>query len=104
VKKCIKEGRMIYEKSIDLLGCKVKDKISGRSGIVTSICFDLYGCIQAVFDTGKVGTDGKQITVGWIDVNRLEIKSQKRIMKLPDFETIYNTFEDVHGPADKPII
>jgi hypothetical protein len=36
---------MVVEQSVDFLGKKVRDKMTGRKGIVTSVCFDLYGCI-----------------------------------------------------------
>ena len=94
---------MIVEKSINLLGCRAKDLISGGNGIVTSICFDLYGCIQVIITPGKVGKDGKEVpSIGWIDINRARITNNKKIMKLPDFEIKYNSFESVHGPANKP--
>ena len=38
---------MIIKKHLDLLGHKVKDKVSDYTGVVISISFDLYGCIQA---------------------------------------------------------
>ena len=44
-----------YEQHFKLLGMKVKDKVTGYSGVVTSLSFDLYGCVQAVITpiTGK---------------------------------------------------
>ena len=39
------------EKHLDLLGRKVEDKVTGIKGVVTSVSFDLYGCIQAVITT-----------------------------------------------------
>jgi hypothetical protein len=36
---------MITE-TIDLLGCKGKDKVTGYEGIISSVSFDLYGCVQ----------------------------------------------------------
>jgi len=95
---------MIYEQSVGLLGKKVKDKITGSTGIVTSVCFDLYGCIQALITPGKIDKDGKEISsIGWVDINRLEVKKNKAIMKHPDFDRKYQLFKDVQGAADKPI-
>ena len=34
---------------LELLGQKVEDKVTGFRGVVTTISFDLYGCIQAVY-------------------------------------------------------
>ena len=44
---------MLIKKHLDLLGHKVKDKVSGFQGVVISMSFDLYGCIQA--DVRPVG-------------------------------------------------
>ena len=33
---------------LKLLGLKVKDKVTGFTGIITSVSFDLYGCIQVI--------------------------------------------------------
>lgn len=69
-----------------LLGLKVRDKVTGFSGVTTSVTFDLYGCIQA-FVLPKQGKDGKVPTGGWYDTNRLEIESSKPVMKQPVFAT-----------------
>ena len=76
---------------IDLLGFPARDKITGYSGVVSSICFDLYGCVQAalsppVNDKGEIPDDR------WFDVSRLEI-SGARVMTPPD------RFTTDHGPA-----
>lgn len=95
---------MIHDECIKLLGRKVVDKITGASGIVTSVSFDLYGCIQVIVTPGKIGKDGKEIaTIGWIDINRLEVKKDKPVMDHPDFESKYQTFDKVNGPACKPV-
>ena len=49
---------MIIKKHLDLLGLKVKDRVSDFEGVVISISFDLYGCVQAdvrPFTTDKDG-------------------------------------------------
>lgn len=53
------------------LGTKVKDKISGFSGIVTGRCQYLSGCNQAMV-TPQVLADGKPIEPIWIDEQRLD--------------------------------
>jgi hypothetical protein len=94
---------MQYEKVIDMLGCKVKDKMTGITGTLTSVCFDLYGCIQCVINPGIV-KDGKAVeSHGWIDINRIEVKTKsKKIMEHPDFTVKYPSIKHVQGPADKP--
>jgi len=96
---------MILQKCIDLLGMKVKDKITGATGVVTSLCFDLFGCIQVIVTPGKVNKNGQEVSsIGWIDINRLEIKKSKRVMEHPNFELKYSEPKKVNGPANKPMV
>ena len=85
----------VVEKNLQLLGHKATDKISGVSGIITSVSFDLFGCIQATLNRG-VDKDGKPFDAYWFDVARLNITSKTRVMGVPDF------VRDDKGPADKP--
>ena len=94
---------MIIKKSIEMLGKEGKDKITKQKGIITSVCFDLYGCIQVVLDEQKVDKDGKRICTGWIDINRVEITKDKKIMECPDFDNKYSSIKQVNGPSSKPI-
>jgi hypothetical protein len=41
-----------------LLGYRVRDKVTGMTGVVSSISFDLYGCVQAIVNRG-LDKDGK---------------------------------------------
>jgi len=43
----------MLEKHIEFLGKTVVDKVTNFKGAVTSICFDLYGCVQVIL-TAKV--------------------------------------------------
>lgn len=95
---------MIIEQCVAFLGKKVEDKISKRKGIVTSVCFDLYGCIQVVVDEQKLDKEGKAMTFGWVDINRLNILKSKEIMPHPDFDNKYKSIIKVNGPADKPMM
>lgn len=90
-----------YEKHIELLGLKAKDKITGLEGVIDSVCFDLYGCIQASVKPVKLDDEGKIRDGYWVDVTRLEIKSGKRVMEVPNFNEGY-VAEGKKGPADKP--
>ena len=63
---------------LELLGLKVKDKVTGQKGVVTSISYDLYGCIQAVVTDTK--GEGK-----WFDVTRLVFKNLTPVMDVPYF-------------------
>lgn len=84
---------------IDLLGAKVKDKVTGFEGVVTSVSFDLYGCIQAVV-TPPAG-DGKNPDGRWFDIGRLITLEFSRAMPVPNFGYI-NIANAEKGPAEKP--
>ena len=60
---------MLIKKHLDLLGHKVKDKVSDFQGVVISMSFDLYGCIQA--DVRSMELDEKGMVRGgiWMDVS-----------------------------------
>lgn len=85
---------------LSLLGMRVKDKVTGFTGVVTSIAFDLYGCIQAVINPG-VDKDGKLQDQTWFDVSRLEIVRDNPVIQQPNFESGRQA-EGKQGPAEKP--
>lgn len=84
----------MLKEHVRLLGLKAEDKVTGNKGIVTSVSFDLYGCIQAIV-TNKDGCK-------WYDINRLKVKKNKRVMNLPDFVTNNAVARGEKGPAEKP--
>ena len=43
---------------IESLGYRAKDKVTGFTGVISSISFYLYGCIQAIIAPG-IDKDGK---------------------------------------------
>ena len=78
---------MEIKKHLDLLGYKVKDKVSDFKGVVISMSFDLYGYIQAdVRPMELTKEDGKVKQGLWVDVSRLEVISKKPLMEQPNFE------------------
>lgn len=80
-----------------MLGMKARDVVSGFEGIVESISFDLYGCIQAALrpprDMKKPAEwpDGR-----WFDIKRLEVIGKKPVMTVPNF-----ALPEI-GAAEKP--
>lgn len=83
---------------LKLLGFAVRDRVTGFEGVVSSIAFDLYGCIQAaVTPTMKEGKLGEG---HWFDAKRLETQSETPVMTPPAFATAVAGAEN--GPADKP--
>ena len=90
---------MKISEHLEKLGLEGTDRITGAKGVITSISFDLFGCIQAVL-TPKLQKEGKRIQGYWYDINRLKI-SKKRVMELPDF-TKPKIAAGLKGPAEKP--
>ena len=89
----------LYE-HLDLLGKKVEDRVTRFKGVVSSVCFDLYGCIQVSVNPG-VMEDGRLGDQAWFDITRLRVVSNEQVMELPDF--IAGAIADgKRGPAEKP--
>ncbi len=60
------------------LGIKVKDKITGFTGIVTGMCDYLSGCNQALVQPTKCD-GGKKPEAHWFDIQRLSVVDKKAI-------------------------
>ncbi len=86
---------MNAQKSLDLLGVVVEDKVTGLTGVVSSIAFDLYGCIQAIV-VPKAKEDNTTSNGKWFDVCRLKVINKTPVMNVPDFKFTKK------GPAEKP--
>lgn len=85
---------------LDLLGWRVRDCVTGIEGVVTSIGFDLYGCVQAIVNRG-VDKDGKVLDSLWFDIARLSQMGEARVMEPPSYE-YGSAAEGEKGPAEKP--
>ena len=81
-------------KELQLLGSRMKDRITGFKGVVTCISFDVAGCVLALLtpeaQKGKLGERE------WFDIIRLE-KAGAAAMPVP-------LFERVAGGQDLPTI
>jgi len=88
-------------KHIAMLGKPGTDAVSGFSGIVTSVSFDLYGCVQAVL-TPKADKKGDIKDGHWFDVARIKITNGKTVLTPPDFEAGY-VAEGRKGAASKTV-
>ena len=89
-------------KHFNLLGMRVEDKVTKFSGIVTSIAFDLYGCIQALVHPG-LDKDGKLLDLNWFDVGRLKIISEHPSMQRPNYNWVHEVIvAGKKGPEGKP--
>lgn len=89
-----------YERHIELLGYKAKDKVTGFSGVIDSVCFDAYGCIQISLKP-PMNKDGEIPQGYWFDVTRLEIDTKKRVVEMPNFYQGY-VAEGRKGASVKP--
>jgi len=92
------KGNTMIEKHLEILGLPMKDRVTGMEGMVSSVSFDAYGCVQGLL-TRKIDKDGKKLDSYWFDVKRLE-PNGKRIMEIPLHFTTPPGLEA--GPADKP--
>jgi hypothetical protein len=88
------------KKHMGLLGLKVQDKVTGQKGVVASISFDLYGCVQAIVNPG-MDKDGKPRDSLWFDVARLKVIDKKPVMQTPDYEYGLQA-EGRQGAAERP--
>ena len=85
-----------FDDGMALLGLKVKDRVTGLSGVVTSVSFDLYGCVQVIVHPGVQKDETKLSDMVWFDAQRLEVISKNPVMPVPDFGR-------VKGPELKPV-
>jgi hypothetical protein len=86
------------QRYFNILGHKVRDKITGYEGIAESLAFDLYGCVQIAVRPmlAKGAKPGEYPDGRWFDFARFEIISKTPVMDVPTFA------DKEHGPADKP--
>lgn len=89
------------KKHLELLGKRVEDKVTGKRGVVSSIGFDLYGCVQAIINPG-MGKDGKLEDSLWFDVSRLKVLSKNPVMERPNYD-FGPQAEGKQGAAEKPL-
>ena len=83
---------------LDLLGKKVRDRVTSLEGIVSSVSFDLYGCVQVAVSPGK-DKDGTLLDSYWFDWKRLEVLDHNRAMPLPEYKEPGSEI----GAAEKPV-
>jgi hypothetical protein len=87
----------IVETSLQLLGCKGTDKVTGFTGFISTVGFDAYGCVQLALTPPKI-KDQKLFESYWFDVKRVTVG--KRVMDVPDYCQIKKGKEI--GAAEKP--
>lgn len=93
---------ILLKPHFELLGFPVTDKVTGFKGVVTSICFDLYGCIQAAVSPGMKPDKSGLGDALWFDVARLNVTG-KAVMERPSFDWSGPAVaQGQKGPAAKP--
>lgn len=89
-------------KHLNFLGLRVEDRVTGFKGVVSTVGFDLYGCIQAVVNPGT-DADGKLRDSQWFDIGRLRVCDEAPVMPRPTFEWTPQAIADGRkGPAERP--
>lgn len=92
------DGREGLE-NIELLGKKVVDKMSGAKGVITSISFDLSGCIQGTITSQSGKTPELSF---WYDIKQFKVISKIPIVEPPNYMGIGHVAEGKNGSVDKP--
>src|SRR5690606_16729055 len=95
-----KDGAMKNEvkKHLELLGTVMEDVVTGRKGMVSSVSFDAYGCVQATLQP-REQADGSIPDPWWMDVKRLRSTGERVMPAPPHFITPPG--EEI-GSAEKP--
>ncbi len=75
---------MSIKKHLEMMGEPSTDRVTRFSGIVISITFDLYGCVQAGV-MPHVDSDGKKRQGEWFDIARLITSSKTRTVQAPSY-------------------
>lgn len=83
---------------MDLIGLRARDLVTRLEGVVTSVCFDLYGCVQICLTPGINDKDGKLGEQYWFDFKRIEILNKTPVMPVPS----YGLPGTEAGAAEKP--
>lgn len=89
----------VVDSSLKLLGLEGEDKITGFQGVIQTVGFDLYGCVQVVL-MPAADKDGKLREGAWFDLKRIEV-SENRVMTEPSFGRTPRGAEI--GAAEKPL-
>jgi len=88
------------QQHLNLLGLRVEDVVTRYAGVVTSVTFDLYGCVQGLVSP-PADTDGEVKGGHWFDVSRLEVKHRIPVMPPPNFAS-GPVAKGLKGAAAKP--
>lgn len=68
-----------------MLGTRVRDRITGFSGVITGFVQYISGCNQALV-SAPVDKDGKIMDANWFDIQRLE-RTDESVIVLDNGQT-----------------
>lgn len=88
------------DKLLEILGKKVKDKITDFEGIAEGVVFDLYGCLQVQVRPKIPNNELEKAKATWFDWHRLIIVDQNPIMTRPTFSNYLGGNPEPQGPAE----
>lgn len=87
----------IITTALQTLGLRGVDKVTGFEGMVATVGFDAYGCVQLAL-TPTLDKEGKPRDGHWFDIKRVTLG--ERVMDIPAFASIMQGQEA--GAAEKP--
>lgn len=88
---------------LDAIGYEAIDNVTKFRGVITSVSFDLYGCIQFLL-TPPVTKDGKMEESEWCGVNGVYVfDGRPRVVTPQPFRPVKGRHL-VNRSADKPIL
>ena len=93
---------MNVQDHLRMLGLEVQDKVTQFQGIVTSVCFDLYGCLQYAVSP-RIDKGGRIPEGRWIDAHRVHVLDDRPVMARPEFVEMHKEPVMLTGPAEKPV-
>jgi hypothetical protein len=76
---------ILIQKSLSLLGHEAIDIITKKKGVITSMSFDVSGCIQALIVPKQNKGEDKSF---WVDTKRLKNICKNPVMIQPDFSIV----------------
>jgi hypothetical protein len=89
---------MNINEHLRLLGTRQRDVVTGLTGVVVSICFDINGCIMGALKP-PIDKDGKLQAAEWIDLQRLKVSGEP---VCEPFNFIEPPRLAIAGTAEKP--
>lgn len=92
--------------ALNMLGMEAVDQVTQNAGVVVSVSFDLYGCIQAALKPKGHNKDMMAFNGAWLDAHRLKMTSDTPITTIPTLKMMPEQDQDNQGtqkgPAELP--